>query len=130
MTDTARTTAVGPLVHAAVATIGPSATLRDAVEALASDGLGLLVVVDATGVQGVISERDVIAAVAEGLELDVERVRDHCADDIVSVDEDTSVEDAARTMAGAGIRHLAVSRGGDIFGVVSIRDVLTVLIDT
>jgi CBS domain-containing protein len=128
MTDTTRAAPVGPLVQAAVATIGPSATLRDAVEALASDGLGLLVVVDANGVHGVISERDVITAVADGLELESERVRDHCADDIVSVKEDTSVEDAARQMAAAGIRHLAVSRGGDIFGVVSIRDVLPVLI--
>jgi CBS domain-containing protein len=118
---------VGGLVSPAVATIVPTATLKEAADAMAADGLGLLVVVDAKGPTGVLSERDLVVAIAEELDLTVERVRDHCADEIVTVDEGASVEDAARAMAEAQIRHLAVSRDGSVYGVVSVRDVLGVL---
>ena len=121
---------VGGLVGDPVATIGPTATLRAAAEAMASDSVGLLVVVDTRGVLGVISERDIVTAVADGADLDDERVRDRIVDDIVTIDEGASVADAAATMAAAEIRHLAVSRHGDIYGVVSVRDIVNVLLET
>jgi CBS domain-containing protein len=119
---------VGGLVSPVVATIAPAATLKEAADAMASDGLGLLVVIDAKGPIGVISERDLVVAISDELDLTLERVRDHCAVEIVAVDEGVSVEDAARAMAEAQIRHLAVSRDGAVSGVVSIRDVLRVLV--
>jgi CBS domain-containing protein len=128
MDDILRSDPVGGLVSPAVATIHPTATLRAAVEAMAADRLGLLVVTDAGGVTGVISERDIVTAIAEESDLTEERVRDHCASEIVSVDEETSIETAARAMADAEIRHLAVTREGAVIGVVSVRDVLTVLL--
>lgn len=118
---------VGGLVAPAVATIAPTATLKEAADAMASNGLGLLVVIDAKGPTGVISERDLVIAISDALDLAIERVRDHCTDEIVAVDESVSVEDAARAMAEAQIRHLAVSRDGSVYGVVSVRDVLGVL---
>ena len=120
---------VRTLVGDPVATIGPSATLREAAETLASDGVGLLVVVDTRGVLGVLSERDIVNAVAEGADLDDERVRARLADDVVTIDEDASISDAAATMASAEIRHLGVTRQGDIYGVVSVRDVVNVLLE-
>jgi CBS domain-containing protein len=118
---------VGGLVAPAVATITPTATLRAAAESMVADGLGLLVVVDANGPTGVLSERDIVVAVTEGLDLEDERVRDHCSDEIVSVDEGASVAEAARAMADAQIRHLAVTSDGALIGVVSVRDVLRIL---
>jgi CBS domain-containing protein len=120
---------VGRLVSPAVAMVSPTATLRAAVDAMAADRLGLLVVADVKGPLGVISERDIVLAVADDLDLEEERVRDHCVTDIVSVDEATSVQEAARAMAAAEIRHLGVSRDGSLFGVISVRDVLRALTD-
>lgn len=120
---------VGSLIGDPVATIGPTRTLLEAAEAMASDGVGLLVVVDARGVLGVISERDLVSAVADGADLSEERVRDRLSDDLVSVDEGATIADAAATMASAAIRHLAVSRGGEVVGVVSIRDIVNVLLE-
>jgi CBS domain-containing protein len=128
MAENGRNGPIGELVSPAVATILPTATLRDAVEAMAADGLGLLVVVDANGPIGVLSERDIVMAIGDDLALDEERVRDHCSDEIVAVDVDATVDDAARAMADAQIRHLAVTRGGQVIGVVSVRDVLRVLV--
>jgi CBS domain-containing protein len=120
---------IGALSSPTGATILPTATLRTAVDAMVADGLGLLVVTGASGPTGVISERDIVAAVAEDLVLDEERVKDHCSDEIVGVDFDATVEDAARGMSDAEIRHLAVTREGQVVGVVSVRDVLRVLVE-
>lgn len=120
---------IGALMSPAVATILPTATLREAAESMMADGLGLLVVLDANGPQGVLSERDIVAAIVEDLDLGVERVRDHGTDEIVSVAHDATVADAARAMADAQIRHLAVTRDGAVVGVVSVRDVLRSLVD-
>jgi len=122
------TAAVGDLVAPAVATIASTATLRSAVDALTADRLGLLVVTDGNGMIGVLSERDIVTALADGADLDVERVRDHCADQVVTVDEATSVAAAARTMLEAEIRHLAVARDDQVFGVISVRDLLGPLV--
>ena len=120
---------VGSLVDSSVATIRPTATLREAAHGLAADSVGLLVVVGPAGVGGVLSERDVIAAIVEDYDLDEARVRDHASSDLVSVEEDVSIVDAAATMAEAQIRHIAVTRNGEVFGVVSIRDVVYVLLE-
>jgi CBS domain-containing protein len=120
---------VGGLIGAPVATIRPTATLHDAAEQLAADDIGLLVVVDPGDVRGVISERDIVLAIADGLDLEVERVRDSASTDVLKVDEQVSVRDAAQAMTDAGIRHLAVSRNDVITGVVSIRDVLRVMLE-
>ncbi len=120
---------VGGLIGDPVATIRPTATLQDAAEQLVADDVGLLVVVDPGGVRGVISERDIVLAIADGLDLTVERVRDSASTDVLKVEEDVSVRDAAVAMTEAGIRHLAVARQGEVTGVVSIRDVVAVLLD-
>lgn len=120
---------IGRLVGAPVATITPTSTLRAAANALAADGVGLLVVVDARGVRGVFSERDVVTAIAEDVDLDDARVRDYATSDVIQVEEAASVLDAAAAMSDAQVRHLAVARRGVVTGVVSIRDVVRVLVD-
>lgn len=118
---------VRTLMGAVVATIEPTATLREAAHALAADAVGLLVVVDPRGVQGVLSERDIVSAVTDELDLDEARVRDHSSLDIVEIDEETSVLEAAEVMSSAEVRHLAVTRGGVVIGVISMRDIVNVL---
>lgn len=122
------TDSIEALIGAPVATIRPTATLREAADALVADGVGLLVVVDAQAVRGVLSERDVVAAVADDVDLEVARVRDHATTDLVQLDERATVLDAAAAMAGSEVRHLAVHRDGVITGVVSLRDVVQVLL--
>lgn len=111
-----------------VATITPTATLRAAAAALAADSVGLLVVVDARGVRGVLSERDIVLAIADDQDLTEARVRDHATADLVSIDEAASIIDAATTMAAAELRHLAVTRKDEVVGVVSVRDIVDVLV--
>jgi CBS domain-containing protein len=120
---------IGTMVSTPVATVRPTATLREAARLLAADRVGLLVVIDHRGVRGVLSERDLVTAIADGEDVEVERVADYLVDDLVTVDEKVSVEDAARTMSEAELRHLTVAREGEVIGVVSIRDVVAALLE-
>jgi CBS domain-containing protein len=120
---------VGRLIGQPVATISPTATLREAANALAADQVGLLVVVSPRGVHGVLSERDLILAIVEDTDLEVARVRDHASAEIIGVEEDATVVDAAGAMAAGEVRHLAVTRDGAVTGVISIRDVVNVLLE-
>ena len=129
MTGTGLRHAVGRLVHRPVATIRPADTLREAARTMTADGVGLLVVVDARGVHGVISERDVVRAAADELDLDEERVRDHATEELVSVPDTASVIEAAKRMSEAEVRHIAVSDRGEVTGIVSVRDAMTVLLN-
>ncbi|MEX2549362.1 MAG: CBS domain-containing protein [Nitriliruptoraceae bacterium] len=120
---------IARLVGDPVATIRPTATLREAADALAADAVGLLVVVDVRGVRGVFSERDIVTAIVDDVDLDDGRVRDYATSDVVQVEQSVSVLDAAAVMSEAQVRHLAVADRGVITGVVSIRDVVTVLVE-
>jgi CBS domain-containing protein len=112
-----------------VATIEPSATLRQAAETLAAANLGLLVVVGRDGPKAVLSERDVVTAIAEGGDPDVDRVIDHATPQLVAVDEGATLTDAATAMRDAEVRHVLVRRGRHVIGVLSLRDVAATLLD-
>jgi CBS domain-containing protein len=120
---------IGTIVSTPVATVRPTATLREAARLLSADRVGLLVVLDHRGVRGVLSERDLITAVADGEDVELERVADYFVDDLVTVDESVSIDAAARTMTEAELRHLTVARDGEVIGVVSIRDVVAALLE-
>lgn len=122
-------TTVRAAVRTPIAVVSPSATLEGAATLLAADELGLLVVIDPTGLRGVLSERDIVAAAAEGLDLALERVADHATTDVLSVPDTATLEEAATLMRDAGIRHLLVTRRDEPVGVVSIRDVLEAVLD-
>jgi CBS domain-containing protein len=110
-----------------VATIEHQATLVEAAEALAADTIGALVVLHEGGLVGVLSERDVVVHVAAGANLSHLLVEEVMATDVVTVQADATITEAARTMVDSEIRHLPVMQGNLIAGVVSIRDVVAVL---
>ncbi|MFB6490586.1 MAG: CBS domain-containing protein [Thermoproteus sp. AZ2] len=115
---------VKDLIKKEVLTIESTATLMDAAEKMARLNVGLLVVVDKRGEPvGVISERDIVKAVADRLPL-VAEVGELAAKNIITIDADADVHQAAKMMRENWVRHLAVVEGGRIIGVISVRDLL------
>jgi CBS domain-containing protein len=90
------------------------------------DSIGLVVVRGEEPLVGVVSERDIVRAVAEGADLESDRAGDVMALETVSVGADASVAEASRLMVEGGMRHLPVMKGDKVVGVVSMRDVLAV----
>lgn len=110
-----------------VLTIGPGHTLREAAKAMCDRSVGAAVVIDpeAPG-PGVITERDILRSVAEGADPDSERVADHLTKELTFAAPDWSLEKAAGTMIRGRFRHLVVVDGGQLIGILSMRDIVRV----
>lgn len=110
----------------AVATIDGGATVADAVAQLARHGVGALVVSsDGKHIEGIVSERDIVR------HLDVERkdllddpVREIMSTPVHTVGPDAEVGAVMGTMTNERVRHLPVTRDGELVGIVSIGDVV------
>ena len=113
-----------------VVTVGPGHTLSDAARLMAERRVGAAVVMDpdAHG-PGIITERDLMNAVAAGKDPAHEHVADHLTSDIVFAAPDWSLEEAAVAMVRGNFRHLIVCEGPEVVGVLSVRDVVRVWTD-
>ncbi len=96
-------------------------TLLQAAKRMWEQQTGSILLVEGEHLQGILTERDVLRAVAEGLDLSTP-VSEVMSRDLVTVDPSTSLHDAARIMADRWIRHLPVLDGDKLVGVVSQRD--------
>ena len=104
-----------------VVDIAATATLREAARELAEQLVGVLLVVRASGTAGILSERDVVRAIAEGADPDEERVGDWCTDELVRCAEDTTVAEAIEVMQRNEVRHIVVDTANGEARVVSMR---------
>ena len=105
-------------------TIEGKATLRQAAGAMRGSDIGTLAVLDGPEIQGIISERDVTRAIADGADPDEIWVADVMTTEPRYVTTGERVVAAREAMVAAGVRHLPVLDEGEIVGIISIRDVL------
>jgi CBS domain-containing protein len=113
-----------------VATVSSEASLSEVAEALAADEVGALCVLENDGLAGIVSERDVVTHLAAGADPAHLTAGDVMSTDLVTVGPDESVLDAARRMQDSQVRHLPVLDGGLVAGIVSIRDLFSVLVES
>lgn len=110
-----------------VLTIGPAHTLREAAGLMSTRKVGAAIVVDPDQDHfGILTERDILDAVGAGQDVDVEKVADHLTGDVVVASPDWDLDRAAATMVKGGFRHLVVTEGDEVVGVLSVRDVTRV----
>jgi CBS domain-containing protein len=106
-----------------VLTVAPEDTLGEVATKMVERGVGSVVVADFGRLIGVLTERDIMKAVAARTHSSDARVREWMTADPITATADTDVEEAARTMLDNGFRHLPVVDGERAVGIVSIRDV-------
>ena len=108
-----------------VLTVGPNHTLRAAARAMAERRVGAAVVMDPEDEgPSIITERDVLISLGRGEDPDTELVCKHLTSDVVYASPDWSLEQAAAQMVRGSFRHLIVMEGGEVVGVLSVRDVV------
>lgn len=109
-----------------VVTVAPAATVSDAVALLRRHRIGALVVSDdGRNVRGILSERDVVAGLAdEGPGLLGRTVAEVMTPDPICCHLDDTIEDLMGVMTRRRVRHLPVERDGQLIGLVSIGDVV------
>ena len=109
-----------------VATIRPDARIAEAVRMLRVKGIGAIVVSeDGRHVDGILSERDVVHALDDGGGPVLERpVSGLMTAQVVTCAPDDRIENLMALMTQRRIRHLPVLRDGELYGIVSIGDVV------
>ncbi len=115
-----------------VATVAPTARVWDALEQLRRHGVGALVVsADGRSVDGIVSERDIVRHLgdrgASVLDGPVEQIM---VAEVRSAGPDDDVESLMAVMTTHRIRHVPVTSGGVLVGIVSIGDVVKERMET
>lgn len=110
----------------AVVTIAPDEAVETLLGRLAEHNIGAVVVVEADGVIGIVSERDIVRALqARGPETLHARVADIMTREVHSCRPDDTIDSVATRMTERRIRHLPVLDGDELVGIVSIGDVVS-----
>ena|ERR1035437_390860 len=123
--EVAEEIAVAQCMSTDLLTIGPGHTLRDAAKKMADRSVGAAVVFDpdAHGL-GLITERDVLRAVALSEDRDAETVGEHMSNDKIFASPDFTLQEAAEQMVNNNLRYLLVMENGELVGILSMRDIV------
>ena len=98
-------------------------TLRAAAERMWRQQTGSLLISDRGRLAGIITERDLLRAVALGADPENSTVDEAMTTEVYTVPPDMPLHEAAREMAARWIRHLPVVEDGELLGVISMRDI-------
>ena len=109
-----------------VFTVTPGSSVAHVSQQLSVRRIGSVLVLDADGgVAGIVSERDLVRALAshgaKALELEARQVMTR---DVVTCDPDESIDHVMEVMTSGRFRHLPVVRHGELLGLVSIGDIV------
>ena len=109
-----------------VVTMQPHSTLRDVIDTLAAKHIGALIVADADGrMQGILSERDVVRAIANrGPDALEDPVSHYMTTNIVTASEDETVLSVVGKMSKGRFRHMPIVADGKLTGIVSVGDAI------
>lgn len=112
----------------AAVTDSPDDTLAEAAAKMWRQQTGSLLVVEDDRLIGIVTERDVLRVVAQGNEPKTVNLREAMTQDVVTIDPETELKDAAEIMFEKWFRHLpVVASDGGVVGVISLRDLLTLV---
>jgi CBS domain-containing protein len=119
---------VEDIMTKAAVTDAPDDTLSEAAAKMRQQQTGSLLVMEGSSLAGIVTERDVLRVVGEGEDPKNVSLRDAMTKDVVTVRPDTGIRDAAQIMFEKWFRHLPVTtESGDVVGVISLRDLLTLV---
>ena len=110
--------------------ISPDAAVIDAVRLMAEKGIGAVLVMEGARLAGILSERDYARKIVlEGRSSKDTPVRDIMTADVVTVRLDDTTDACMQLVTERRIRHLPVSEGDAVVGVVSIGDLVKAVIE-
>lgn len=105
--------------------IAHDASVRDAAKRMRDERVGSLFIEKGKNLVGILTETDVVRrGVAEGADLGKTMVQSIMTAPIVTIESTRTVQDAHDMMGDLGVRHLGVTQGGRLVGLVSVRDLL------
>jgi CBS domain-containing protein len=109
-------------------TVAPGDPLAEVAQRMVDRDVGAVLVTDDGALTGILTERDVLRAVAAGIQDDTV-VADWMTRDPETMGPDDTTQQAAVLMIHGGFRHLPLVDGDDVVGMLSIRDLMRVVLD-
>jgi CBS domain-containing protein len=109
-------------------TVDADATLGEAAARMAERGVGAVVVLEGETIAAILTERDVMKAVAAGKD-GSGPISEWMTRHPETVEPEDSTDHAAALMIHGGFRHLPVVQAGKVVGILSIRDLMRVALD-
>ena len=109
-------------------TVEPGDRLGEVAKRMCDRDVGAVLVMEGDSLAGILTERDVLRAVAEGIR-DETVVSDHMTPDPETMSPDDTTQHAAVLMIHGGFRHMPLVEGDQVVGVLSIRDLMKVVLD-
>lgn len=113
---------VADIMKANVKSTSPSDTFANVARLLHDNAISSVVVMDGDQLAGIVTERDLVNLVAEGLDPRTTKVGDRMSTNLDTVEPRSDIAEAAEHMARLRIRHLPVVDKGKLVGIISIRD--------
>src|SRR5580765_7672978 len=116
---------IGEIVKPTFIEVAPEDTLGEVAERMRAQNVGAVVVKDFGRMIGILTERDMLKAMAARVHTSEARVRQWMTEDPVTAPADADCEEAAQIMLEHGFRHLpVVDESGSVTGIVSLRRVV------
>ena len=115
---------IGGVMRVQLVTASPDQTAAEAIRAMLEAGVGSVIVSDGSEPVGIFTERDVLKLAGAGASFGTVLLRDVMTPNPLTVTPDVGILDAAQMMGERNLRHLPVVEGGNLVGIVSIKDVL------
>ncbi len=114
---------IAEVMNKSVVTVDPTSSIGEAAEKMIEAGVGAVVVMeDMVRIVGIITERDLMRAVAQRARAAEAKVRQWMTESVVTIEPDTEIHDAAKMMFKRNFRHLPVVNGeGRLMGIASLR---------
>jgi CBS domain-containing protein len=109
-------------------TVAPGDRLGEVAQRMCDRDVGAVLVMEGESLAGILTERDVLRAVAAGIQ-DETVVSDHMTRDPETMSPDDTTQHAAVLMIHGGFRHLPLVEGDQVVGMLSIRDLMRVVLD-
>jgi CBS domain-containing protein len=106
-------------------TVESTLRVAEVAERMVEREVGAVLVLDGDRLAGILTERDILRAVARGIGDDA-LVRDWMTTHPETIGPDETTEHAATLMMHGGFRHLPVVEGDDVVGILSIRDLMRI----
>jgi len=115
------------LVGGSTEIIGPEGTLAAAAESMAAEEVDYVAVSDNRELVGILTERDLVLAIADGVDLEEALVREWMSEAPDTFAPDVTITEGVGWLLETGYRHLPVMAEGELLGVVTIRDLMWAL---
>jgi len=114
---------VAEVMNKSVLTVDPTASIGEAAEKMIEAGVGAVVVMeDMARIVGIVTERDLMRAVAQRARAAEARVRQWMTESVITIEPETEIKDAAKMMFEKNFRHLpVVNKDGRLLGIASLR---------